>query len=461
MKIIRLTAENVKRLRVVDITPAGPVVQVTGRNGSGKTSVLDSIWWALAGAAAIQSVPIRAGEEEARIRLDLGEIIVSRKFTAAGTSVVVLNAAGAEPGTPDKKLPKWGSPQEVLDALLAKLSFDPLAFARMAPKAQLDELRRIANLDLDVELVDSQNQADRTRRTEVNRQAKAKRAQAEGFKVPPNLPDTRVDEGQFMDQIEQAGNHNAAIEREKARRDAALKDAGTKRQEAVTMRDRAADRLKYMAERVAELEEQIKATQRDCQATVLRLVENAKAAEQSAADLEQQITNAEPVAEPIQVAELRTYLGAARATNAAISVREQRDQANAEAEALEARAAEITATMAGREQAKADAITAAKMPIDGLGFGDGAVTYKGLPLDQASDAEKLRVSCSIAMAANSKLRVIRIRDGSLLDDDGLKLIGEMAAANDYQVWVERVDSTGKIGIVMEDGQVAADLQGAE
>src|SRR3989337_2937510 len=59
MKILKLTAENVKKLRAVEITPTGELVEVTGRNGAGKTSVLDAIWWALAGTKHIQAVPIR------------------------------------------------------------------------------------------------------------------------------------------------------------------------------------------------------------------------------------------------------------------------------------------------------------------------------------------------------------------------------------------------------------------
>jgi hypothetical protein len=54
--------------------------------------------------------------------------------------------------------------------------------------------------------------------------------------------------------------------------------------------------------------------------------------------------------------------------------------------------------------------------------------------------------------------VIRIKDGSLLDEDGIRMIAEMANDRDYQVWIERVDSTGKIGVVMEDGEVVANNQ---
>lgn len=66
MKIISLQAENVKRLTAVSITPDGNLVQISGRNGQGKTSVLDAIWWALEGAANIQAEPIRKGADEAQ-----------------------------------------------------------------------------------------------------------------------------------------------------------------------------------------------------------------------------------------------------------------------------------------------------------------------------------------------------------------------------------------------------------
>ena len=51
-------------------------------------------------------------------------------------------------------------------------------------------------------------------------------------------------------------------------------------------------------------------------------------------------------------------------------------------------------------------------------------------------------------------RFIKIgEDGSLLDETALSLVAEMADANDMQVWIERVDSSGKIGFVLEDGHV--------
>ena len=69
MRIIRLTASNVKRLRAVDIKPNGTLQIITGRNAQGKTSVLDAIWLALGGGQASKDTPrpIRDGEESASV----------------------------------------------------------------------------------------------------------------------------------------------------------------------------------------------------------------------------------------------------------------------------------------------------------------------------------------------------------------------------------------------------------
>jgi hypothetical protein len=134
-------------------------------------------------------------------------------------------------------------------------------------------------------------------------------------------------------------------------------------------------------------------------------------------------------------------------------MREHRRDVEREAVALERQAQGITELMDERTKFKMDAISKAQMPVEGLGFGEGLVTYRAIPFEQCSSAEQLRVSLSIAMAANPKLRVIRIQDGSLLDEDSLAAIATMAKAGDYQVWIERVDTSGKIGIVIEDGSI--------
>ena len=134
MKIIKLQAENIKRLKAVEITPDpnGNLVIISGKNDQGKTSVLDSIWFALGGKKAIQTRPIRSGEDHASITIDLGDYIVERSWTADDKSyLAVRNAQGAT----------FPGPQALLDRLVGDLTFDPLEFASTNKSNQIDILK--------------------------------------------------------------------------------------------------------------------------------------------------------------------------------------------------------------------------------------------------------------------------------------------------------------------------------
>lgn len=456
MKIIQFTAENVKKLKVVDITPSDGLNQITGKNESGKTSVLDSIWWALGGTKDIQDTPIRTGADSGRVRLDLGDLIVERRFLSSGsTTLDVRNAVGSAPGTPDKKLPKWGSPQEILDSLIGRLSFDPLSFANKKSREQYEELKAIAEVSIDIDALEAQNAEDFKRRTDVNREAKAKHAQAEGIVIPADLPESPIDETAILNQMQQAAAHNADIETRKAKRESAARTIAEKKALADRLRAQAEAHRKHAASEVARLERELEAYKQSSSAQAALIDAESEAEVNRAAELQRQLDAAPALPAPIDVADLRASIDAARATNAGIQKRQQRDKILKEATALDAESAQLTQAMADRDKAKADAIAAAKMPIPGLSLAAGRVLLNGLPFDQASGAQRLKTSVAIAMAGNPKLRVIRIKDGSLLDEDGIAMIADMARERDYQVWLERVDSSGKIGIVLEDGEVVS------
>ena len=40
-----------------------------------------------------------------------------------------------------------------------------------------------------------------------------------------------------------------------------------------------------------------------------------------------------------------------------------------------------------------------------------------------------------------------------MDDESVAIVAGWAAEHDFQVWMERVDSSGQVGIVMEAGLV--------
>lgn len=430
MKIIQLVAENVKKLRAVDITPAGNLVQITGRNGSGKSSVLDSIHWALAGTREMQAQPIRQGETSAVIKLELGneavELLVTRKITEKGSTLTVESNDGA----------RFPAPQAMIDKILGALAFDPLAFVRQKPKEQFDTLRSLVNVDIDFEVFDGMQRGDFERRTALNRDAKNARAQLDAVPKPAagEVP-AKLDTAALVDRIAEAGKHNADIQRTQEARAAKQGRAETLAGFALSYR---AD-----AERLRK-----EAAAADA---------NAAANEKEEAKLLEELAAAAPLPDPIDPAALRKQLAEAEAANRAAeqeqALRARRATLTKQAEQLEAEAAKCSHRIENRERQKNEAIAAAEMPVPGIGFGESVVLLNGLPFDQASSAEQLRASAAIAMAANPKLRVLRIKDGSLLDDAGLKLLEELAAAKDYQIWIERVDTSGAVGFVMEEGEV--------
>src|SRR5712672_643307 len=86
MKILGLKIENHKRIGLVEMTLTNKgLIIIAGKNGQGKSSLLDGIEDALKGGAG-DSRPVRKGEEKSRNTLELGdkppaEFIVTRTRT--------------------------------------------------------------------------------------------------------------------------------------------------------------------------------------------------------------------------------------------------------------------------------------------------------------------------------------------------------------------------------------------
>ena len=403
MKIVSLTAENVKRLKAVEITPDGNVVTITGRNAQGKTSVLDAIWLALGGGPAQKgtSKPIRDGEDHASVTLDLGDVVVARTWKGDKTALTVTAADGA----------KYSSPQGVLDALVGRLSFDPLEFTRLSARDQKAALLDLVDLGVDLDALDADRKRFFDERTEVGRQGKA----IGDVVVDESLPTEPVSATAILSLIREA------------------QDAERRASEARLRVARASDS-------VARLTAQIAALTEDLDRTTL--------------DHAQAVSIVAALPPLPDVATLESDLATVEQTNDAIrSNNEARAQSERKA-ALRAEYDALTAKVAAVDVAKAEALAGATFPIDGLAFDESGVTYQGVPFSQASSAEQIRVSLAMAMSLNPKLRVIRILDGSLLDADNLALITEAAVAADYQVWIERVSDPSETAVVIEDGEVA-------
>lgn len=415
--ITALVAENVKRLRVVRLEPGpgGGLIEVSGANGSGKSSLLDAIGWALLGQRAIDPKPIRDGEEKASVTLTLGDVTITRRWNAnGGSTLTVESAEGA----------RFPSPQKMLDELVGKsvLTFDPLEFDRMKPADQLEEVRKVAPLPREVD--DYRRGIDESyeRRTEKNRRAKELAGKLAG--APTQAPARVHDVAAITDRLENVGRLNAARAAERRRRaDEALS-------------------IRHDGHEVDRLIEEAEAMQR--KAAELQASREARSAALEALP---------PVADDEDAAAIRADLEAARAEERAALEWETVERDRRQLAALEEESRAFTSVIETLEAKVREAVAAATMPVPGLRYGDKGLEFNGHPLEQASGAERLRVALGLAMAQRPGLRVVRIKDGSLLDARSLAMVADMAAAQDFQVWIERVDTTGRVGVVLEEGEV--------
>lgn len=459
LKIVGMMVENIKKIKLVDIKPDGTLMVVSGDNASGKTSLLEAIPWAIKGKGGIQFVPIREGQERALIRLDLGEVVVTRTFKKKGdveftTEVKVESADGAE----------YKSPQTILDSLVGWLSFSPIEFERMDQKGQLEVLKKFVD-GFDFSKAAGDREKLYQERTVLNRKASEKRAAANAIQLPPpGAKHEAKDESEILKRLTGASTKNTKIGEEKqAREEMQKKNVTDLLGKAKTRREGSAEAKTAADLLLKSADEEFESAKKKHENALIAHANSLTAREgqlreaetwEKQAHEEQDRINSFAPLEPLEDAEaIAKELEAAKETNAVLAKVQQREKLEKEAKEFEDASQQVSDDIEKIDSAKVKAIAEAKMPVEGLTIKDDMVMLNGVPFEQASDAERLTASVCLAMAANPKLKVISIRDGSLLDAKAMLLIAKLAKKNDYQVWVERVEPTGQVGIVMEDGMV--------
>lgn len=403
MKIIELKSSNIKKIKAVELQldDKQNLVLITGRNGQGKTSLIDSIWYALGGKKAAQDKPIRDGEEKGEIIIDLDGYIITRTFTDKGSYLKVTNKEGAA----------YSNPQEFLDFIIGNLSFDPLAFSRLDARKQVSELTKVVGLDLSG--LDEKKKKLTEDRVIVGREGKSLAQHSEEhIKNAGMLKDEKeVSVAELSKQLEKENaKHNAYINAQN-----------------------------QMVNTKLDIE--------NCKNQIVKLQNSIKV-------LENDIKEREKIEDTkIDITELKTQIDSAETVNSKIREAKRVLEDAVKVSAKKKEYIDLTDKIKAVDEDKAKKLSEAKMPVKGLSWEEDKVLYNKIPYNQISAAEQLRVSMAIAMASNPKLKVILIRDGSLLDKDNMKVIGEMAQDKDFQVWLEIIKDDGNVGIYIEDGTV--------
>lgn len=423
MKIIELKVENFLRIEAAEINPDGSLVVIAGPNGAGKSSVLNALWAAIGGRAFDAEKPIREGAEKARIDLTLGDgqttIEVERIYTEGGSRLRVQEVRSLGKAV-------LSSPQSVLNALVGNLTFDPLAFSRQKPEEQARSLSQLIDLDCsDLDARYAQASEDRLR---LGREIKAMGEAP----APGGEPPQRVD-------TEALGREISAIDEtlsEKSNQQMRLQHA-----------KQVIDSTTLTLERLRGEIEKLESERNDQRA----IAEQARGLLQAIpTDIEEQRTAA-----------LRRLAGANESNRQADTYEAARRLAQRKA-AKEEKYQALSERLGLIRKERQEREAAAEYPIEGLALKEGGVLWNGIPFSQASAAERLRVGMAIGMAANPRLRVVRIEDGSLLDAASMAALEETARAEDYQVWIERVaDEDAGAGIYIEDGRVRSQPAAAD
>ncbi|UCG02456.1 MAG: AAA family ATPase [Candidatus Heimdallarchaeota archaeon] len=401
MKIIALEAENIKYLKVVNIKPDGSLVVVGGDNAQGKTCVLDSIEYALHGAGSIPSKPIRDGEKKARVVVDLGDIRVIRTFTENGTRLVVKNKDGAV----------FPSPQAMLDKLVGELTFDPLEFSRMDGKKQANVLKQLVGLNFD-SLNDEYNTIF-NKRTEVNNRGKALKSQLDGIPEYDNLPDKEVQVSELIDKLEKANDRNRYNQSQRYELDLAEANLVNLEAEMVTLREK----IKKSKQQITKLRSEVS----------------------SLSD--------------VDVDKLHTQIRSAETTNIKIRERQKRNKLAEQVNGLREQFSQLTHKLEEIKWQKQNMLESAKFPIQGLALNENGVTFRDIPFDQCSAAQRIKISVAMGLAMNPKLKVLLIREGSLLDKKNLAMIAKIAQKADAQIWLERVSRGKECSVIIENGMI--------
>lgn len=456
MKIIRLKSENVMRLVAVDVTPQGNLIVVGGKNDAGKSSVLNSIAMALGGKAMCPAEPLRSGETEGKISVDLGDVQVMRRFSrnrintrALGESdddyakkpkvydetrstLVVTNKDGAQ----------YPSPQAMLDKLLGKLTFDPLAFAREGEtvegqRHQAETLRRLVGLD--VASLDERCKVAFVERAMLKKSHEIKAAQLLALPTHADAPSAEVSIESITQEVAKAEECRKLAE-----------DAKREVEGAQHRIDIYGIEEKVVTLSIEQIEEQLRMKREK-----LSMIQDKRADAERELEAKKVTADAACAVVP-DAAVLRDKLVATELANRKVQANRLHAGFVAEVESFK-RSIEVKHEEILKIEEEKKALTASvKFPIDGLGLSDDGVTFMGLPFSQASSSQQLRTSVAIGMALNPLLKVLLVRNGNMLDDDSLQAVAEQAEQADCQVWCEYVTADPKgVQVFIEDGHVAA------
>ena len=409
IKINKLEIENVKRVKAVKIEPtANGLTIVGGNNGQGKTSILDSIAWALGGDKYRPSQAQRDGSvipPYLHIVLSNG-LVVERK--GKNSDLKVIDPSNTKAG------------QQLLNEFVEQLALDLPKFMQSDSKEKAKTLLKIIGVGDKLFELERQETEIYNRRTTIGQIADQKKKFAKEMTYHPDAPKEPVSASELIRQQQDILARNGENQR--------------KRQKVESLRND----HRSLSANITRLEEQLKGLKNQ-QADVYADLE---IAQKSALDLHDESTQ-----------ELENNITNIEAIN--IKVRANLDKDKAEEDALDYsnQYAKLSTEIEDVRKLKADLLTNAELPLPGLSVIDGELAYKNYKWDSMSGSDQLKVSTAIVRKLNPKCGFVLLDKLEQMDLNTLKEFGQWLEQEGLQAIATRVSTGPECSIIISDGYV--------
>ena len=414
VKIRELEIENVKRVKAVTLTPTeNGLTVIGGRNGQGKTSVLDAIAWALGGNKLKPSGSQRQGSAAPpSIHIELSNgLIVERK--GKSSALHVIDPSGQKAG------------QQLLDSFIEKLALDLPKFMDASTKEKAETLLQIIGIGDQLGTLDREEKSLYNQRLEVGRIADRKKKHADELPWYPDAPAEPISAAELIQRQQAILAKN--IENQRNRQ----------------MLERLKEHKENLSQKIDELELQKKALVNEF-TEITNNITKAEAAsvnwqDESTAELEQDIANIDAI-------------------NTKVRANAEKQRVQDEADELGGQYADLSNQIQDVQKKRLALLDAADMPLPELTVADGELSYKGQKWDCMSSSEQLQVATAIIRKLNPDCGFVLMDKLEQMDAETLRDFGQWLEAEGLQVIATRVGTDDTCSIIIEDGYVKHEAQ---
>lgn len=414
IKINKLEIENVKRIKAVKIEPSrNGLTIVGGDNNQGKTSVLDSIAWALGGDRFKPSQAQREGSvipPNLHIVLSNG-LVVERK--GKNSSLKVTDPSGNKAG------------QQLLNEFVEQLALDLPKFMESSGREKAQTLLNIIGVGEQLAELELKEKELYNKRLTIGQIADKKKKFAEEQTYYPNAPKELVSASELIKEQQMILAKNGENQR---KRDQAL--------QLHAERNRLAEKVNNLKEELELCQQKLSQVDHDMTIAYKTVKE---LQDESTAELEASIANIDEI-------------------NRQVRANLDKDKAEEDAAHYERQYKQLTADIADIREKKINLLDSAELPLPELSVKDGELIYKGQKWDNMSGSDRLKVSTAIVRKLNPKCGFVLLDKLEQMDLKTLNEFGKWLEQEGLQAIATRVSTGDECSIIIEDGYVKGNNQ---